>query len=139
MKWCPAFGSTIPKMLAVPQRWYSLSRFATWPGRAGRGGRTIFFSRTRRVDLTAADKKALRTLVTELGARMTPARRSLEQLLVESMREAVQIETGALQPAPRHRRTAADTNVNPPPKYGRPGPAHFAIGWDCRSHYSRRH
>lgn len=49
---------------------------------------------------------------------MTPARRSLGKLLVESMREAVQIEAGTLQPARRHRRTAADTNVNPPPKYG---------------------
>lgn len=49
---------------------------------------------------------------------MTPSRRNLGQLLVESMREAVQIETGTLRPARRHRRTAADTTVNPPPKYG---------------------
>src|SRR5579872_892992 len=35
----PAFGSTTPKTLAVPQRLYSLSRFATRPGAAGIGGR----------------------------------------------------------------------------------------------------
>ena len=46
------------------------------------------------------------------------ARRNLGKMLVESLREAVEIEAGALQPARRHRRTAADTSVKPPPKYG---------------------
>ena len=46
------------------------------------------------------------------------ARRNLGKMLVESLREAVEIEAGTRQPARRHRRTAADTSVNPPPQYG---------------------
>ena len=46
------------------------------------------------------------------------ARRNLGKLLVESLREAVQIEAGLLKPARRHRRTITDASVNPPPKYG---------------------
>ena len=42
----PAFGSTTPKTLAVPPRRYSLSRLATCPGLAGRGGRTSACSGT---------------------------------------------------------------------------------------------
>ena len=49
---------------------------------------------------------------------MTPSRRNLGKLLIESMQEAVRIEAGTLRPARRHRRTVADTNVNPPPRYG---------------------
>ena len=46
------------------------------------------------------------------------ARRNLGKMLVDSLREAVEIEAGTLQPSRRHRRTAADTTVLPPPKYG---------------------
>ena len=49
---------------------------------------------------------------------MTTRRRNLGQLLVKSMREAVRIETGALRPARRHRRTVTDVIVSPPPTYG---------------------
>lgn len=45
-------------------------------------------------------------------------RRNLGKLLVESMREAVQIEAGTLRSTRRHRRTAADASVSPPPTYG---------------------
>jgi len=36
----PALGSTAQKTLAVPHRWYSLSRLAILPGAAGIGGLT---------------------------------------------------------------------------------------------------
>lgn len=49
---------------------------------------------------------------------MTPSGRNLGKLLIESMQEAVKIEAATLRPARRHRRTVADTNVNPPPNYG---------------------
>ena len=42
----PACGSTTAKTLAVPQRCYSLSRLAVWPGAAGRGGRTCLCNET---------------------------------------------------------------------------------------------
>jgi len=51
------------------------------------------------------------------GMRMTSVRRNLGKRLIASMREAVKIEAGTLRPARRHRRTVADTSVNPPPEY----------------------
>ena len=49
---------------------------------------------------------------------MTAIRKNLGPLLVRSMREAVRIESGALRPARRHRRTITDVTVSPPPAYG---------------------
>jgi putative transcriptional regulator len=42
----------------------------------------------------------------------------LGALLVESMRQAVAIKSGRLQPARRHRLTLRDTQVTAPPRYG---------------------
>ena len=49
---------------------------------------------------------------------MTIRRKKLGPLLVRSLREAVRIESGALRPARRHRRTITDVSVSPPPTYG---------------------
>ena len=49
---------------------------------------------------------------------MTIKRKNLGPLLVRSMREAVRIESGALRPARRHRRTSTEVTVSPPPTYG---------------------
>src|SRR5712691_8267504 len=47
VKCLPALGSTAQKTFAVPQRLYSSSRLATWPGRAGRGLPQIRMERDR--------------------------------------------------------------------------------------------
>jgi putative transcriptional regulator len=45
-------------------------------------------------------------------------KRNLAALLVDSMAEAVAIETGTLRATRRHRRTLREATVAPPPRYG---------------------
>ena len=45
-------------------------------------------------------------------------RRNLADVLVDSMAQAVAIESGKLRPARRHRRTLREATVAPPPRYG---------------------
>lgn len=45
-------------------------------------------------------------------------KRNLAALLVDSMAEAVAIETGTLRAARRYRRTLREATVAPPPRYG---------------------
>ena len=49
---------------------------------------------------------------------MTTSRKNLGQLLIQSMEEAVRIESGTLRPARRRHRTITDVTVSPPPAYG---------------------
>jgi putative transcriptional regulator len=46
------------------------------------------------------------------------SKRNVAAMLVESMAQAVAIETGTLRPARRHRRTLREATVAPPPRYG---------------------
>jgi len=48
---------------------------------------------------------------------MTRTKRSLGKILLQSVRQAVVIEKGQLEPARRHRRTVRETKVTPPPRY----------------------
>ena len=68
---------------------------------------------------------------------MSTIRKDLGQLLVRSRREAVAIESGALLPARRHRRTITVVTVNPPPddkatRVRAPGPRPSATRETCR-------
>jgi putative transcriptional regulator len=45
-------------------------------------------------------------------------KRNVAAMLVESMAQAVAIETGTLRAARRHRRTQREATVAPPPRYG---------------------
>lgn len=45
-------------------------------------------------------------------------KRNVAAMLVQSMAQAVAIETGTLRPARRHRRTLREATVAPPPRYG---------------------
>ena len=48
---------------------------------------------------------------------MTGIKRKLGKILLQSVEQAVAIESGRLRPARRHRRTVRETTVAPPPRY----------------------
>src|SRR6266581_4922842 len=72
-KYCPAFGSTPPNTLAVPQRCYSPSRRATRPGLMAKGGRTSWWSTTGFSSTQTTGSRSLRGF--SYTAKMSSIRR----------------------------------------------------------------